>query len=331
MSTETEEKKEETQETTEFDLENMSEEDIDSLEEDDLDKLQEQLEAQEPDEGAETQDKAGEPSSKEAEEKTDDTEGAKETPAGEESSGDEETVESLKAKIEKMQTHEEEQRKFNERRGNEVGDLRGQVQTMQQQMLSGKGVSGVSGISAQEKERLQELANTDQVAFHQEMDAIKDRNANAQNLQQQTELNTMVTNNKNTIADIVPDWEKDSADIETYLSTIIPAQDARAFVSNPSQDRTGPMILKLSTDTVLERKKNATLQKQVTDLTTKLKGVQDKINSAASKKKGLGNIGTGSASTGADDGEVTEADIDAMDGPALEEFLAKQARIKQNE
>ena len=332
MSTETEEKKgaEETQDKTEFDLENMSEEDIDALPEEDLDKLMEQMNADESgetDKGAEDQDKAGETAEGEAKEKTDDTD-TKETPAGEQSSdGKEETVETLKAKLDKANTHAEEQRVFNERQGTEVGNLRHENASLRQTAQSRQNLTATGEMTEAEKQRLLDLKDSDPIAFHREMDAIKQRDDNATRQEQEASVLTMVSSNRSTIADIVPDWEKDSAGIETYLATIIPAQDARAFVANPAQDRIGPMILKFSTDTVLERKKTATLQKKVDDLTVKLKGVQDKINTAASKKKGLGNMGTGSANAGAkDEGDVTEADINAMDGPALDEFLANQKR-----
>lgn len=299
---------------------------VEDLSDEQVDKLVkgeslEEEKGDETEEGAEPPVKEGEADTKPAEKDESTEEPEKEELKEDEpvkAETDDEKIEVSKAEWEKMQAHAQTQADFEQRRGNEMGELRTENRKLKTDNL--KMMPPGEEFTPQEKERLDELASTDMLAWDKEKNRLIREKQAARDALVQDQKDEESGQQLAYLEKTSPEWEKSKDSVRDYLegNKLLNKEQAAQFAGNPSGWQWGGFIYRVAEDAA----KNESLKTEVVELTEKLASLQENIAKNASKSGTMANIGTSvTDSPGSDKPNLDE--VEDLSDAALKKLLPK--------
>ncbi len=228
-----------------------------------------------------------------------------------------EQVSVSKVKWDELQAHAKTQADYEKRIDNEVGSLRKKVQELTTENLNmlPKGEE----FTTAEKEKLDELASTDMLAWRKEVERLEGEKKAVRESLVQGQKDQASEQQLTYLESHSPDWKDSQEEVKTYLEGgLLNATQAAEFVGNPSGWQFGGFIMRVAMDAA----KNQTLKTEVADLTKKLSSLQDNIATNVSKPGTMQNLGTGTIDTKAGD-EPTLEDVENLSDAELAKLLPK--------
>jgi len=311
----------EEQENTDFDLEKISDEDISNMSDEEVDNLNAQIA-----EGMEAQESEDQDKGAESQETEGASDGTQEEVAGTQASQEEKPEEKAEDSTQtvsmeehdKLKAHSKEQELFEQRRSNELGQLRQQNATLLAQQ-SKPAPKSLANLSPDEVERINAL---DPVAANAEMRRIEDEARTQADSNAQMAHQNLVSGNTEMIRKFAPDWREHEAEMETYLGEVVGPQDARAFVANPAADQSGGFTTKILTDMMKARKETASVQAELKALKENVGKFQKRVKNVTGATKPLGNIGSSDHTDQDPNANLREEDVRKLSDEALDKLIA---------
>jgi hypothetical protein len=214
-----------------------------------------------------------------------------------------------KVEWDKMQAHAKTQAEFEQRRGTEIGELRAKNKALTDANL--KMMPPDDEYSQVEKDRLEELAATDMLAWSKEKSRIDNEKKSARDSLINEQIEQQSVYEKTFLEETSPNWESEKDSVKDYLegSGMLTPKGASDFADNPAQFAQGGMLFRIARDAA----SNESLKAENVSLKEKLKTMQSDIAANASKPRTMANVGTSVTDADGEDAVAIEAVEDMSD------------------